>query len=263
MPAEFWTLLAWGLAVPVALMLLVWIIARFIDNAGIVDIAWSYGFALVAGTYCVLGRGDPARRSLIAFMAIAWSLRLGTYLYFRVMGHHPEEDGRYRALRDQFPRHTWLMFFGFFQLQAVLITVLSLPFLLVSIDPVPGIGVAGWIGFSIWLVAIVGEASADHQLATFRRDPANRGRTCRVGLWGASRHPNYFFQWLLWVGFFVFALGSPWGWVTIYCPLLMLFFLLRVTGIPATEAHALESRGEEYRRYQRTTSAFIPWFPKR
>jgi steroid 5-alpha reductase family enzyme len=36
-----------------------------------------------------------------------------------------------------------------------------------------------------------------------------------------------------------------------------------VTGIPATEAQSLRSRGEEYRSYQRTTSSFVPWFPKK
>lgn len=42
----------------------------------------------------------------------------------------------------------------------------------------------------------------------------------------------------------------------------MLFFLFRVTGIPATEAQALSSRGEDYRSYQRQTSVFVPWFPR-
>ncbi len=35
------------------------------------------------------------------------------------------------------------------------------------------------------------------------------------------------------------------------------------TGIPPTEAQAVASRGEDYRRYQQTTSAFVPWFPRR
>lgn len=43
----------------------------------------------------------------------------------------------------------------------------------------------------------------------------------------------------------------------------MLYYLLRVTGIPPTEAQALASRGDDYRQYQRTTSAFVPWFPKK
>jgi steroid 5-alpha reductase family enzyme len=52
------------------------------------------------------------------------------------------------------------------------------------------------------------------------------------------------------------------GYVTVFAPLLMLFFLFRVTGIPATEAQALRSKGDDYRQYQRTTNAFVPWFPR-
>ena len=33
-------------------------------------------------------------------------------------------------------------------------------------------------------------------------------------------------------------------------------------GIPATEEQALRTKGAEYREYQRTTSAFVPWFPR-
>jgi steroid 5-alpha reductase family enzyme len=43
----------------------------------------------------------------------------------------------------------------------------------------------------------------------------------------------------------------------------MLLFLFRVTGIPYTERQALQSRGDAYREYQRTTSAFIPWPPRK
>ena len=40
----------------------------------------------------------------------------------------------------------------------------------------------------------------------------------------------------------------------------MLYLLFKVTGIPATEAQALRSRGDDYRRYQQETSVFVPWF---
>jgi steroid 5-alpha reductase family enzyme len=83
---------------------------------------------------------------------------------------------------------------------------------------------------------------------------------CNLGLWRYSRHPNYFFESVVWWGFFIAALDSPYGPVTVACPLLMLYLLLNVTGIPLTEKHSLESRGDAYRAYQRTTSRFIPWF---
>jgi steroid 5-alpha reductase family enzyme len=110
---------------------------------------------------------------------------------------------------------------------------------------------------------MLGESVADAQLNRFRANPANKGKTCRVGLWNFSRHPNYFCEWLVWVGYFVYALGSPGGWMAVYAPALMYLFLTRVTGIKATEEHALRSRGEDYRQYQRTTNAFFPWFPRR
>jgi steroid 5-alpha reductase family enzyme len=118
-------------------------------------------------------------------------------------------------------------------------------------------------GVVLWLGAVTGEAVADRQLERFRADPANRGRTCRVGLWSWSRHPNYFFEWLHWWAFALLAVGSPFAWIAALAPLLMLYSLLRVTGIPATEARALETRGDDYRDYQRTTSAFVPLPPGR
>lgn len=257
----FWWLLLFALVVPVVMMAVVWAMARVLDNAGIVDIFWSYGFFPVAVGGALLGAGDPERSFLLAAMVGAWSLRLGSYLLVRVARHHPEEDGRYAALRAQFPRRTWAMFFGFFQMQALLITLLSVPFLLVFSNPSGGIGFFGWAAFALWLVALAGESVADAQLHRFRMDPANRGRTCRAGLWRYSRHPNYFCEWLVWVAYFLFALGSPWGWATAYAPALMYFFLTRVTGIKATEEQAVRSRGEEYREYQRTTNAFFPWQP--
>jgi steroid 5-alpha reductase family enzyme len=100
---------------------------------------------------------------------------------------------------------------------------------------------------------------ADQQLKRFRQDPANKGKVCQTGLWNYSRHPNYFFEWLVWVAFFLAAAATPLGWLTVYCPALMLYFLFRVTGIPATEEQSIRTKGEAYREYQRTTSVFVPW----
>jgi steroid 5-alpha reductase family enzyme len=109
-------------------------------------------------------------------------------------------------------------------------------------------------------MSLSGEALADRQLESFKRDPQNRGRVCDVGLWRYSRHPNYFFEWLIWLSYALYASTSPAGWAAWIAPALILYFLLRVTGIPATEAQALRSRGDAYRRYQARTSPFVPWF---
>jgi steroid 5-alpha reductase family enzyme len=256
-------LLAVGTAMAMAMMAVVWFFARRMDNAGIVDIWWSFGFAPVAVFYGIFGSGHMIRNGLLAAMVCAWSLRLGMHLYKRVMAHHPAEDARYTELRRQFPKKTWLMFFGFFQLQGLLIGALSLPIALACSNPQAGVGFFEIAGVALWLAGIGGEAVADAQLRAFKAHPASKGRVCAFGHWKYSRHPNYFFEWVVWIGYAVFALGSPWGWAGLASPLLMLFFLLRVTGIPPSEARALATRGDEYRDYQRRTSVFVPWFPKK
>lgn len=241
---------------------LLFLIARRLGNFGIVDIAWAIGFAPVAALYGYCGRGALARRLLITTMAVLWSMRLGGYLAVRVLGHLRTEDGRYQQLRREWAPHLNAKMFAFFEFQALLLAALSLPFLLAARNPAPRLSPLEFGAAALWLLALCGEALADAQLAAFKRDPGNRGRVCDRGLWRWSRHPNYFFEWLIWVAFALFALASPLGWAALTCPVLMLFFLLRVTGIRYTEEQLLRSKGSAYRAYQQRTSAFLPWPPR-
>lgn len=243
-------------------MALVWVAARRVNNAGWVDVAWSYAFVLVGVLVVWLGSAPPARSLLLLVMIGIWSLRLGTHLALRVGRHHPQEDSRYAALRGQFPKRPWLMFFGFFQVQAVLVVILSTPFFIAASNPAPELSAWELVGAALWLLALLGESLADAQLAAFRKDPANAGCVCDHGLWRISRHPNYFCEWLVWVAFAVFALGSPGGCAGLLSPALMLYLLTQVTGIPPAEAASLQSRGAAYRAYQQRTSPFFPWLPK-
>jgi steroid 5-alpha reductase family enzyme len=240
----------------------VFVLARRIDNYGIVDVAWSYAFGVLAIAYALVLPGAWERRTLLAVMVVIWSLRLGTHLYRRVMSHHPVEDGRYQRLRIDWADGFEGRMARFFQMQALSVVVLGVPFFVASLNPAPGLHVFEWVGAGLWLLAIAGESLADHQLSAFKRDPSNRGRVCDRGLWRWSRHPNYFFEWLVWVAFFVFALASPWGGIAVISPAVILYLLLRVTGIPLTEEQSVRSKGEAYRRYQRTTSMFLPLPPR-
>ena len=245
-----------------AMMLVLWAVHLLIRNAAIVDVGWALGLALLALWYASAGPGYSARKWAIAAMAAFWGLRLAAYLLFARVAGHPEE-GRYVQLRKEWKKQLPLRFLFFFEFQALLDVVLSLPFLIACLDQRAPLGGVEKIAAGIWLLAILGEALADWQLDAFKKNPANRGKTCQAGLWKYSRHPNYFFEWLVWVAYAGFAITSPGGVLALISPVLILYFLLGVTGIPATEAQALRSRGDAYRKYQRTTSAFVPWFPKR
>lgn len=239
-------------------MTALWLIAEKRKEADIVDAGWAAGIGIVAVMYALLGSGDQSRRIAFASVVGVWSLRLAGHIFSRVI--EPGEDGRYRALRESWREKASKNFFIFFQLQGALVSLLSLPFLAVVSN-------AGAFGSALDLAAIAlctmsiaGETIADLQLASFRRDSANRGKVCEVGLWAYSRHPNYFFEWLHWPAYILLSWDSPLLILSPLSAVIMLFLILKVTGIPPTEERALVSRGDLYRDYQRRVSAFVPWF---
>lgn len=255
-------LLLIGTAAVALLMLLLWMVHLPLRNAAIVDAGWAGGLALLAVLYATIGDGDRVRAALIASMGAIWGMRLALYLLFtRVIGH--PEEGRYVELRRKWGGNLPLKFLLFFEFQALLCVVLSIPFLLAATNAAPGLAPLEFTAAALWVCALLGESLADAQLKAWQSDPSHKGKTCRTGLWNYSRHPNYFFEWMIWVAYALFASSSPHGWLAWSAPLLMLYFLFRVTGIPATEEQALRSKGEDYRDYQRTTSAFLPWFPRK
>ncbi len=237
-------------------------LARRMENYGIVDIVWSFAFGALALFYAAAAPGWAPRRWVIAALVVIWSARLGTHLYLRVMDHHPEEDRRYTEMRTRWAGKLSTKMFIFYQQQAASVVILGLPFLLIALNPAPAFHPLEYAGIAVWVIALAGESLADAQLAAFKRNPDHKGKVCEAGLWGYSRHPNYFFEWCIWLAYFVFALASPWGWLSVICPAGILYLLLRVTGVPMTEEQSLRSRGDAFRDYQRRVSVFVPWFPK-
>ena len=237
-----------------------WWWQRRISNAGYVDVAWAALLAFAGIYYAATGTGALLPRVLAGALPALWGFRLSAHLYHRVS--HEPEDGRYAYLRKHWNGHQG-KFFAFFQLQALSVALFSVPFLIVSTNPVAAVTIWTVLGVLVWLGSLSGEAIADRQLATYRADPRNRGITCRSGLWRYSRHPNYFFEWLHWFAYALLAIGAAYAWVALIGQGLMLLTLLFVSGIPFVEAQALRSRGEDYREYQRSTSMLIPWFPRK
>jgi len=236
-----------------------WFWQRRLRDAGIVDVGWAAGFGLMVAWLALVSDAPATRRALVAGLAGIWSARLAVHLYRRLRGQ--PEEGRYQALRAKHGDQAEAFFFRFYQFQALSLALLALPALVAIHAPAPVDSVPSILAVALLLMSVGGEALADRQLERFKARPENRGLTCRAGLWRYSRHPNYFFEWLHWWVYPLLAASSPWWWVTLLGPALMLYFLLGVTGIPATEAHAVVSR-RDYRQYQRVTSAFFPWFPK-
>lgn len=240
-----------------------WLASIKIKNASIVDAMWALSLGIPVLIYISSHDGSEIRKIILICLALIWSLRLGIHLAKRIHAHHPEEDSRYKILRQTWKGNSNRNFLIIFLINSVLVFLLSLPFYFSSHFAAP-IQILEWIGLVIFSIGFIGESLADHQLATFRKQPSQlRGKICDLGLWNYSRHPNYFFEAVIWIGIYIFCAASPGGVFSIHAPLIMIFLLTKVTGIPPTERSLLQSKGEAYKEYQRTTNAFIPWFKKK
>lgn len=243
-----------------------WFIALHTNRSGWIDAIWSLAtgmFGAVAAVSPSIGSGLSAHQVLLAAMALIWSLRLGMHISRRTA--RGGQDPRYEHLFEQWGARFRIRLFWFLQIQALAALVLVLSIMTAAHRPEPGISIFDGLGLLVFIIAVFGEAVADRQLSSFRHDPANLGKVCDKGLWGLSRHPNYFFEWLAWLAYPITAIdftgGYPWGWLSFAAPLLMYWLLVHVSGIPPLEAHMLRSRKEAFQRYQRHVNAFWPGWP--
>jgi len=250
-----------GLATAIVLLVVVWLIQLKTRNAGLVDVVWSAAVGILGAEYALLGDSPGVARVLLAALALTWAFRLAGYLAVRMRG--APEDSRYAAARKSWGRKADLYMLGFFVFQAVIAAILSIPFLVVAYMPQAPSWWVVLLTLAVWFVAVVGEGTADAQLKAFKARPENKGKVCNQGLWRYSRHPNYFFESLHWVAYVVLAIGAPYWWATLGSPIIMAWLLLKVSGIPTIEGKDAADKREGHDEYVRTTSAFIPWPPRK
>ena len=234
----------------------IWLLQKKTKNAGIVDLAWTFGTGIAGMILVGQASGPAVRKWIVGGIVLAWTLRLGIYLGVRIFSE--EEDGRYADMRKKWGDAFEKRIFLFFQLQAIWTLLFALPMYSAAMNDGPAWQWFDIAGILLFSVSLAGVTLADYQLFRFRSDESNRGRVCRVGLWKYSRHPNYFFEWLHWLAYVFVSFGSPWMIGTVAGALVMFWFLTKVTGIPITEKRVSSSRKQEFEIYQNEVNAFFP-----
>jgi steroid 5-alpha reductase family enzyme len=245
-----------------AYMTVLWLVSLILKDSSIVDIFWGAGFVVMAVVYFIVTDGLLYRKLLITILVATWGLRLSIHILIRNWGKG--EDFRYTKWREEAGRkYWWMSFFRVFLLQGVLLWIISAPILAAQFNDLPTrLTVIDLLGALVWCVGFFFEAVGDWQLVQFKKNPDNKGKVLHTGLWAYTRHPNYFGDAALWWGYFIIALGTPFGFVTIYSPIIMTLLLMKVSGVALLEKTLVDTK-PGYKEYVESTNAFFPWFPRK
>ncbi len=267
-------LTAWAITSAVSLaavavaMAVTAVAARRLGRVAVVDITWGLGFVLVAvvsvGVGLGLGRGEGWRDLLMVAVVGVWGGRLAWHILRRSRGHG--EDPRYAAimgLEPSDPGWTAVAVRKVFVPQALAVWLVSVPLQVGAVGDVE-LGWAVWLGLAVWATGLAFEAVGDAQLAAYRARPRDsRPPVLDTGLWGWTRHPNYFGDSLVWWGIWTLAgLASGWlpGLLTLVAPVAMTHVLRNVTGAKLLERTMSQRPGWD--AYAARAPLFFPRPPR-
>lgn len=251
-------LISFSLFIIFLYMNVMFILAQMKKDNSIVDIGWGIGFLLVSVSLMAKTGGGGLTHILFLIMLAIWAIRLASYIFVRNRG--TGEDYRYAAWRKEWGKNVvWRAYLQVFMLQGLIMAIVLSPAYAMFSMTEAEFEVQHMIGFLIWGVGFYFEALGDAQMKKFKADPANKGRVMNSGLWRYTRHPNYFGEAVLWFGLGVFSIHPDHWWLSFIGPLVITFFLLKVSGVAMLERKY--EGNTKYAEYRRTTNAFVPWFP--
>lgn len=225
------------------------------------DLTGSITYLSVIAAALFLNPAVDSRGWLLAGMVAVWAVRLGTFLFRRILA--AGEDRRFREAKKSFAR-----FLLYWTMQGLWVTF-SLAAALASItaETKVELDIFALVGFVVWLLGFGIEVAADQQKSKFKQVPANKDKFIQTGFWAWSRHPNYFGEIILWIGVTIIALPvlSGWQWVTLISPVFITLLLTRISGVPMLEARADEKWGgqPDYEAYKANTPVLIPRPPSK
>ena len=201
------------------------------------------------------------RAIVVAVMVGIWTVRLGSFLFTRIHASGGADE-RFEKIKKNPPR-----FLVAWTLQAVwvIFTASAALVIITSQDAAP-LGLFFWAGAAIWVIGFAFEVIADDQKRRFKKDPANKGKFIKSGLWAWSQHPNYFGEITLWTGILVMAIPllSGWSWLAVISPIFVYLLLTRISGVNLLDGIGKDRWGDDpaYQQYRKNTPVLFPRPPK-
>ena len=252
-----------------------------------VDIGWPWGLVLLSLISFTFSDGYWLRSFLVSLVIMLIGLRMGLgALKMWRLGMLDREFPRYEYQRvvwkEEGKDNTLLAL----QVDAISqglanASFLALPVFIIASNTSENFLLLEVLGLLVWLFAFILESIADFQKLEFLKKMKNEGKqkqVCNVGLWKYCRHPNYFYEWMVWNGLIIAAIPSLLAlesvkielfgnyfiygfWLVLACVVYtswgMYKTLVYTTGAVPSEYYSVQKR-PGYREYQQLTNRFFP-----
>ncbi|CAI2377082.1 unnamed protein product [Moneuplotes crassus] len=258
-PEDFWS----PVVIIFGIQVICYIAALIMKDNSIVDIFWGLIVSCSMTIILVLNNNWHHRTIVTLILIWLWGIRMAVYVVLK----HNGEDWRFADMREKFRRaggkalEIILSGVLFFMTGLTMLLISSSAhFIAIYSHENDDLFVLEWIGWVIIFVCIILEFVSDIQLLVFKKKKDNKGKLCMTGLWRWSRHPNFFFEAVVWWGFYITACSIKWGYITIWAPVVITLTLRYVSGVPLIEEKYKDR--EDFEQYKKQTNCFIPWFPK-
>ena len=250
-----------GFAAVISFLTVLWLISLIVKDASIIDIFWGPSFIVLGSSLIIfMDKLYSERALMILFLVILWGMRLAIHLGIRNIGHG--EDFRYVEWRKEGgSNYWWFSFFRVFTLQGALATLVGVSIYFGYLNDNPLSYIEVFFGSTLFFIGIAWESISDIQLKKFRKNPRNKGKICKVGLWKYSRHPNYFGDLVVWFSIFTFSLSSNNILIilgSLLSPLIMGMIFYYITG-PILDQAMIKSR-PKYKEYMKQSNSLFPKF---
>lgn len=253
------SILLMSMGVLLGLCVSAWLAGTALRNHGLMDIAYPLMVLSMAGfAFSRSASGASPHSLLLMGLVTLWGLRLASHA---MRTNVLVEQEPYATLRRRYGARwfSW-SFFAVYALQGMILWVWCAPFAFAMAAPSGALSVNDLIGTVVWIAGFLFQSVGDWQLKQFKADPANRGQTMQKGLWSLTRHPNYFGEGVMWFGYFLFALQHPWGWVTLFSPIYVYWFMGYGSAAPGNERHMRKTR-PDYEAYALRVPRMFPRAP--
>jgi len=241
-------------------MTFTFIVSRIKGKISVIDCFWGVGFVAL-GLYLLFSQGHFCSRQLLLITLVClWGVRLSWHITARSSGK--PDDRRYLVLTSLWQKYRSLqIYLKVYLVQGIFMLLVALPIIITLSYCSGSLLFLDYCGLGLWIVGFFFEVVGDYQLDVFLKNPDNKGKIMRYGLWRYTRHPNYFGEVAMWWGIFLIALSGPHGLLAILSPLTISYLLLYVSGIPMLEKNF--ENNPEFQEYKKKTSSFFPWFEKK